>query len=381
MSNFNDDYKDARARITFNKIKKRRSGKIILITIVCLFIASSSGVAAALVMMKADLSKEYYLQDDDENISNTNKTQIQSVVKKVSESVVSVIKIINDGTGTKESNIGVGIVVDNGEYIVTSYSGIRDASSVKIKLYDDAVYNVNMVGFDSVYDVAMLKIEGQTLVPINVIDNKSKIKTGDKVISIGNPIGNSFNESIEGGMIINTRESIVFKNPEAKASESLKMIKTNVKPKYINTGAALFNLEGELIGVNNRAMAYHSEFSKNSFYMAVEDLYNITNGILDKQDSLLNYMGVYGEEAVSPRENGVEGVYAKEVTRNGIAYEAGIRPTDIIVEVNDVKVNSVSDINSIMDEFKSGDTIKCMVFKNGVYVNLDIKISDGKNKK
>ncbi|WP_346939082.1 S1C family serine protease [uncultured Clostridium sp.] len=377
MSNFNDDYKDVKARITFNKIKKKRRGKVVVITIFCLFIASLGGAVTALVM---NTEKEnYYVQgnnDDKDTEVNTTNSKFQLAAERVSQSVVSVIKVITDDKCTKETNVGVGVVIENGQYVITSYSGIEDATSVKVKLHNDIVYNASIVGFDSIYDIAMIKINGESLKPMTIAKNSTKVERGDKVISVGNPLGKSFNENIEVSTVLNTRENIVFKNRETKVSESLRMIKTSVVPKFINTGAALCNLDGELIGVNNTSMTYHNEFLKNSFYISAEDLEPIAYGILDKQDSLINHMGVYGEEAISQSEDGIDGVYAKEVTRNGLAYEAGIRPTDIIIEVNGVKVNTVSDINSIMSKFKNGDTIKYTVFKNGDYVDFEIKIPE-----
>lgn len=379
MSNFNDDYKDVKARITFNKIKKRRKGKIVVVTIFCLFIASLGGAVTALVMNGESESENFYVQgnNNDQGLEvNTTNSKIQATAEKVSQSVVSVIKVITDDKCTKETNAGVGIAVENGQYVITSYSGIADATSVKVKLQNDIVYNASTIGFDSIYDVAMIKIDGEPLRPMDIAKNSTKVERGDKVISVGNPLGKSFNENIEVSTVLSTRENIMFKNRETKVSESLRMIKTSVVPKFINTGAALCNLDGELIGVNNTTMTYHNEFLKNSFYISAEDLEPITHGILDKQDSLINHMGVYGEKAVSQRENGIEGVYAKEVTKNGLAYEAGIRPTDIIIEVNDIKVNTVNDINSIMSKLKSGETVKYKVFKNGDYVDFKIKIPE-----
>lgn len=376
MSNFNDDYKDVKAKITFNKIKKRRKGKIVAITIFCLFVASLGGAVTALVVNTEN--ENYYVQGNNNKDAevNTTNSKLQSAAHKAAQSVVSVIKVIADDKCIKETNVGVGVVIENGQYVITSYLGIEDATSVKVKLHNDIVYNASIIGFDSIYDIAMIKINGEALQPMTIAKNSTKIEKGDRVISVGNPLGKSFNENIEVSTVLNTRENIVFKNRETKVAESLRMIKTSVIPKFINTGAALCNLDGELIGVNNTTMTYHNEFLKNSFYISAEDLEPITYGILDKQDSLINHMGVYGEEAISQSENGIDGVYAKEVTRNGLAYEAGIRPTDIIVEVNGMKVNTVSDINTIMSKFKSGETIKYKVFKNGDYVDFKIKISE-----
>ncbi|MEG1870587.1 MAG: S1C family serine protease [Peptostreptococcaceae bacterium] len=379
MSNF-DDYRDCKAKITFNKVKKKRRGKIVVITVFCLFIASLGGVITAFVMIQSEENENYYIQGDDNIDSDVemNKTDLElyATTERVSKSVVSVIKIVTDDKCTMESNVGVGIVAENGEYIITNYYGIEDASSVKVKLYNDVVQNVSIIGFDSVYNIAMLKVEGEPLTPIIIAKNSTKIEDGDRVISVGNPLGKSFDENIEVTTMINTRENIVFKNKITKVSESLKMLKTSNKQKQINTGAALCNFDGELIGVNNTSMYYNDVFLDNSLYISIEDLEPIIDGILDKQDSLINQMGVYGEEAVSQREDGIEGVYVKEVTRNGIAYEAGIRPTDIIVKVNNLSVRTVSEINSIVSNFNSGDTIEYAVFKNGKYNYFNIKITE-----
>ncbi len=378
MSNF-DDYRGCKAKITFNKVKKKRRGKLVVITIFCLFIASIGGIITAIIICQKEKNENYYIQGDDNSRDDVkiseNDSEIQSATKKVAESVVSVIKINTNDECTKESNVGVGIVVKNGEYIITNYHGIEDASSIKIKLYNDIVQNVSTIGFDSVYNIAMLKVEGETLTPITIAKNSASIKEGDRVISVGNPIGKAFNENIEVTTVLNTRENIVFKNRDTKVSESLKMLKTSIKPKYINDGAALCNLDGEFIGVNN-IVAYRNDVLENSLYISAEDLQPIIDGILDKQDSLINHIGVYGEEAVSQRKDGVGGVYVKEVTRKGIAYEAGIRPTDIIVKVNNTNITTVEEINSIVSNFKSGDTIKYTVFKNGEYIDFDIKITE-----
>lgn len=378
MSNF-DDYRGCKAKITFNKVKKKRRGKLVVITIFCLFIASLGVIITAIIICQKEKSENYYIQGDDNSRDDVkrseNDSEIQSATKKVAESVVSVIKINTNDECTKESNVGVGIVVKNGEYIITNYHGIEDASSIKIKLYNDIVQNVSTIGFDSVYNIAMLKVEGETLTPITIAKNSASIKGGDRAISVGNPIGKAFNENIEVTTVLNTRENIVFKNRDTKVSESLKMLKTSIKPKYINDGAALCNLDGEFIGVNN-IVAYRNDVLENSLYISAEDLQPIIDGILDKQDSLINHIGVYGEEAVSQRKDGVGGVYVKEVTRKGIAYEAGIRPTDIIVKVNNTNITTVEEINSIVGNFKSGDTIKYTVFKNGEYIDFDIKITE-----
>ncbi|GEM_PF-2679502 len=381
MSNFNDDYKDSRANITFNQIKKKRRGKFVAFTLVCLFMASLGGAFTAMVMSSAEDDENYYFNqsnDGNEVITKESSAKLQDVASKAIKSVVSVINVIGNEETTREINVGVGIVVGDEGYIITNYYGLVNATSIKVKSYNDIIYSATLVGFDSIYDIAMLKVENSNLTPIAIAESPIDIKTGDKIMSVGNPLGKSYNGSIEIGTVISTRENIIFRNSQSKVSELLRMVKTSISPKYINTGAALCNISGELIGVNNTTMAYHNDYLENSFYISVDDLGQITDNILDKQDSLILYMGIYGEEAISQQENGIEGVYAKEVTKSGLAYESGIRPTDIITEVNGISVNCVADINDILEQQKIGDIVYFTVYKNGTYSEFNIKVPDGK---
>ncbi len=380
MSNFNDNRKESRANITFNQIKKRRRGTFVVFTIVCLFMVSLGGAFTAIIMGSSDDGNYYFNHDEtgDGVITKDSSDKLQEVAAKTVKSVVSIINVISNQNYTKEVNVGVGIVLDSRGYIISSYNNLINASRIKVKSYNDVVYDAELVGFDAAYDIAMLKVENGDLIPMPVAESPISLKAGDKVISVGNPLGKSYNGSIEVGTVLSTKESIMFRNSQSKVAELLRMIKTTVTPKYINTSAALCNMSGELIGINNTTMVYHNDYLKNSFYISVEDLSQITENILDKQDSMITYMGIYGEAAVSHQENGIEGVYTKEVIKNGLAYEAGIRPTDIITEVNNKSVSSVRDINDILGTLESGSEVDFTVYKKGSYTNFNIKIPEVK---
>lgn len=379
MSNFNDENKDSRANITFNQIKKKRRGKFVILIIICLFMVSLGSVFTAMIISGAEKKESTYINQDGERlgfISKDSSTKLQDLIGKTIKSVVSIISVVDNEEFIRETNVGTGIVLSEEGYIVSSYYSISSASTIKIKAYNDIIYKADIVGFDSIYDIALLKIEPGKLTPIDISDKPVNVKAGDKVMSIGNPLGKSYNGSIEIGTVVSTRENVMFKDSQSKVSEILKMIKTTVPPKFINSGAALFNLSGELIGVNNTTMTYHNDYLDNSFYISIDDLNQITNKILDKQDSMIDYMGIYGESAISKQEDGIEGVYAKEVTKNGLAYKLGIRPTDIITEVDGISVNCVDDINSIIENHSVGEDISFTIYKNGIYSKIHITIPD-----
>ena len=250
MSNSREDYRGPKAKITFNQIKKKRRGKFILLGLGSLFIALSSGAITAIGMNIHMKNIGYYLKQESNYSMGEEIMKLQETVKEVSKSVVSIINVTKDEDEIIEKDVGVGIAIEDGKYLLTSYECVNNADTIKVKLYNDAIRTASVIGFDSVYDIAMLKVEGTPLQPITFIAGYPKINNGDAVISIGNPTGSDYNQGISLGKIINTRENIMFRNPDTKIAENLKLIKTNVFPRSINTGAALCNLSGELIGVN-----------------------------------------------------------------------------------------------------------------------------------
>lgn len=381
MSNFDDERKMSKANIKFNQINRRRKGTFAIFTIICLFMASLGGMFTILVMKSNAQNEEYYFNSEEIGefeLSEEKSEELQDVAIKTIKSVVSIINVINNQNYTKEVNVGVGIVLDSRGYVICNYSNLVNGTSIKVKSYNDTVYEASLIGFDTVYDIAMLEVENNNLVPITIAKSPINLNNGDKIVSVGNPIGKAYNEIFEVGTILSDNETIMFRSSQSKVSELLKMIKTTIPPKYINTGAALCNTKGELIGVNNTNMVYHSDYLKNSFYISVEDLKQITENILDKQDSMITYMGIYGEAAVSQQKNGIQGVYTKEVTKNGLAYEAGIRPTDIITQVNGMPVSGVGEINDILNQLKVGTNVEFTIYKNGVYSIFTVKIPEGK---
>lgn len=373
MGNAREDYRGPKAKITFNHVKQRRRGKHLLIGIGCLCIAITSGIVTAVLVSARVRQVGYYLMQQDNSANAFEKIAgLDDTVQRLSKSIVSIIDIDTSDDQLKESNVGVGIVIGDGHYIIANYDCIDNGNAIKVKLYDDIIRNATIVGFDNIYNIAMLKVEGDPLLPISFPEDLRQISNDDTVISMGNPTGNPFDEGVEIGKITNTRETIFLKNANTACGESLKVIKTNILPRTINAGAALCNLQGELIGVNS--MSFYKDFAKSSFYISVEELQPITDGILDKQDSLIAYLGVYGEKAVSRNKEGIEGVYAKDVTKNGIGYNIGIRPTDIIVGLNDNAVSSIAEINKMIAEMSEGEKLKITVFRDGRYIDFELTI-------
>lgn len=377
MSDLKGFCKDSKGKITFKHVQRRRKGKVVMIALCCFLIVLLTAITTALLMVKHVTNVKLFLNEGNNFANSKNMIKIKEIVKDASPSMASIIAVTSEDGVVKERNVCSGIAVEDGTYMITSYNAISGANRIKVKAYDNSVYNAGIVGFDSTYDIAMIRLENGTITPVDINTKTKEAENGDVIVSVGNPDGALFNSSFYIGQVVNSGESVLFRSDEGKFAQNLKLIKTDISPKDINNCSALYDMDGNLLGINNMYIEHRNENKDTSYYISVEDLVPITSGMLDKQDSLITCLGIYGESAISQREDGVEGVYAKDVTLNGMGYQIGIRPTDIIVSIDDVKVHNVSEINDFINEVGQGTVINIKVYKNSEYVNYELKIDKG----
>lgn len=377
MSDLKGFCKDSKGKITFKHVQRRRKGKVVMIALCCFLIVLLTAITTALLMVKHVTNVKLFLNEGNNFANSKNMIKIKEIVEDASPSMASIIAVTSEDGVVKERNVCSGIAVEDGTYMITSYNAISGANRIKVKAYDNSVYNAGIVGFDSTYDIAMIRLENGTITPVDINTKTKEAENGDVIVSVGNPDGALFNSSFYIGQVVNSGESVLFRSDEGKFAQNLKLIKTDILPKDINNCSALYDMNGNLIGINNMYIEHRNENKDTSYYISVEDLVPITSGMLDKQDSLITCLGIYGESAISQREDGVEGVYAKDVTLNGMGYQIGIRPTDIIVSIDDVKVHNVSEINDFINEVGQGTVINIKVYKNSEYVNYELKIDKG----
>ena len=384
MDNFDKvDKKDLQSegKIKFNKKKKNSKNKFIVLTVLYLVVASLSGIVTAFVLnKKVEAPKTKNNNEIDSILSlpkEIDESKYISLMEKVSKSVVSVIKVVGETDRPVEIDSGSGVIFKEGGYILTNNHVVDGAKFLKVKLYNDIVYDATIVGVNYTYDLAIIKIEADNL---NVIKIGSSVGLdfGSEIISVGNPIGRAFNENTKVGYVISSSEPIITIDRKTGTHSAINVIKADILPSSINSGGALCDSNGELVGINSIAMNHAKGTIKSSFYMAIEDAKPIINELINKENSISAFLGIYGEQAVPESSKGINGFYVKEVIRDSNSYEAGLRPTDIIVEFNDKAIRSVKDLTECLSVIKPGDVVYCKVFKNGEYKTLDIKIRDKK---
>ncbi|EQB87286.1 serine protease Do [Clostridium punense] len=371
----NSREEDYSGKIKFNKKKKSYKKRFIVFTILYLVVAAISGVCTAFFINNTTVSKKHMAENIDNSITSTNgEGNYNEIANKVSKSIVAIVKVVGETDRPMEIDSGSGIIFKEGGYILTNQHVVDGAKSIKVKLYNDLVYDASIIGVNNTYDLAVIKIQAETLQPIKM-GSAVGLEQGSEVLSIGNPMGRAFHENIKQGTVLSISEPLITVDKSTGVHSALNIIQTTILPSSINSGGALCNTKGELIGINSIEMNHSKGTIKSSFYMTVEDAKQFASEILNGESLLRTVLGIYAEEARPKTQEGIQGVYVKEVSKESEAYEAGLRPTDIIVEFNGEKIKYIKDMDKAIKRIAAEEVVTCKIFRNGYYRGLDIKVN------
>lgn len=290
------------------------------------------------------------------------------VIKKVSPSLVS-ISDSEDKLVKEEYFIGniTGIIIDNSGIILTNYSGVKDKDNLYVKLSSVASTPIEakVLIQDEDMDLAIIKIDFDgELQPIKVADSET-IKEGQGIVVLGNAIGDEYIGSLIPGIITSKNERLIISEDK---SHSLLQINAPINEK--NTGGAICNSKGELVGIADLRIT--KERNEEGLYYGLQmeefkDMINSTNRFKD-------ILGIREGGVVIDEDRGVRGFYIEELDRNGSAYLANIKPTDIIVEVNGYQIVNTDDLIKLLQDKKKDDILHCKVLSAGKMKNVDIRI-------
>ncbi len=309
------------------------------------------------------------------------------VASKVLPSIVG-IEIeydINSIFGRSSSSAtGSGIIISEDGYILTNnhvvststsssslYYEVSDAISVKVKLYnDDNVYDAKIIGTDDDTDLAVIKIEKTGLTPAE-LGNSDDVKVGEYAMAIGNPLGLA--TSATSGII-----SAVNREITTTDNEKYTVIQTDAAINSGNSGGALVNSEGKVIGINTLKLS-GTGVEGIGFAIPINSTTDITKQLIEYSKVIRPYIGISGRGLTDDeitRYKLVEGVYVFEVEDFTAAQKAGIKVGDVITEIDGKKVTEVEEITNIKNEHKIGDTIKIKLYRNGEYKELDLTLEE-----
>lgn len=259
-----------------------------------------------------------------------------------------------------------GIIIDDSGIILTNYSTIKGKSDIYVKLSSVASRPIKaqILIEDESIDLAVIKIEFDgELKPIKLADSNT-IKEGQAIVVLGNAIGDEYIGSSIPGIITSKNEKW---NLDGK-KYSLLQISAPIDEK--NTGGAICNSKGELVGIAHLSITNEKNESGLYYGLQMKELQEMINST-NRFKSLL---GIVEGGIVVDKERGFSGFYIQELSKGGSAYMAGIKPTDIIVEIDDHEIVEADDIIVVLQDKQKDDILHCKVLSDGEMKYVDIKI-------
>ena len=264
---------------------------------------------------------------------------------------------------------GSGFIISEDGYILTNYHVVEQANSIKVTLVDGREYDAELVGSEEENDIAVLKIKSDTTLTPVVLGDSDKMTVGEEVVAVGNPLG-ELTFSMTKGIV-----SALDREISTDLYSSINMFQVDCAVNQGNSGGPIFNMYGEVIGIVSAK--YASETIEGlGFCIPINDVANIVTDLIE-HGKVMNkaYMGIVTADITDTmikQYNMVKGAYVNSVDKGSCAEKAGLKTGDIIVELGDNKIDSVSSLMSAKREYKSGDTATIKVWRSGDYIDLKI---------
>lgn len=281
--------------------------------------------------------------------------------------------------GPREAT-GSGVIISSDGYIVTNNHVIENATKIEIVLDDKRTYVAKLIGFDPETDLALLKIE-ETNLPYAKYGNSDKMRVGEWVLACGNPF--ELTSTITAGIISAKGRNINLLRGKNNTYAIESFIQTDAAVNPGNSGGALVNLKGELIGINTAIASSTGAYAGYSFAVPVTLVKKVMFDLLkhgEVQRALLGVMiqDVNAELAKQKGLSNNQGVYVSGVNDASAAKDAGIEAGDVIIKIDEISVNSTSELQEIVAQHSPGEKVKTTIVRNGKIIQ---KIVILKNKK
>ncbi|MBL4708684.1 MAG: trypsin-like peptidase domain-containing protein [Flavobacteriales bacterium] len=275
---------------------------------------------------------------------------------------------------------GSGVIISPDGYIVTNNHVIEKADQIKITLNNKKTYDAKVIGTDPTTDLALLKIEEDGL-PYVSYGNSDQIRVGEWVLAVGNPF--NLTSTVTAGIVsAKGRDIDILSNDPFTGNSSIEsFIQTDAAVNPGNSGGALVNTKGELIGINAAIKSNTGSFTGYSFAIPSNIVKKVVRDLKEFGNVQRAFIGVQirniDEELA--KENNIDdfnGIYVTELIENGSAKEAGIIKGDIIKEVEGVKVNSATELQAKVGEYRPGDRISIKLVRNGKSIEKEVLLKN-----
>ncbi|MCF0213386.1 MAG: Do family serine endopeptidase [Muribaculaceae bacterium] len=266
----------------------------------------------------------------------------------------------DDESSQIQQGLGSGVIISSDGYIVTNNHVIDGADRLEVTLNDNRSFNARVIGADPTTDLALLKIDASDLHVIPMGDS-DKLKVGEWVLAVGNPFG--FTSTVTSGIVSAKARSISAVTRQRKGSSIETYIQTDAAVNPGNSGGALVNLAGELVGINTAIYSNTGSYAGSSFAVPTSIVKKVVSDIRQFGAVQRAVLGVSISDLTSElqKDKGItavnEGAYVGSVSERSSAREAGIKEGDVIVAINGTPVKNVAQLQEQVSLYSPGDKI------------------------
>ena len=267
---------------------------------------------------------------------------------------------------------GSGVIVSNDGYIITNFHVIENANEIEITTNDNKTFIAEIIGSDENSDIAVLKISGSNSFPYIRFANSDQTKIGEWVLAVGNPF--NLTSTVTAGII-----SAKSRDLNDYDSKNQSFIQTDAAVNSGNSGGALVNINGDLIGINTAIQSNNAGFIGYSFAVPSNIARKIYEDILEFGDVQRGLLGVTGQSLNTELSNELnldttEGFYVNSTDKSMGAYMAGIKEGDVITKIDNVDIKKFSDLTGYLNSKRPGDILKVVIKRNSSFKTLSVNL-------
>jgi len=311
---------------------------------------------------------------------NENGNNVALVAQSAMDSVVGIttVSIQHFGFFQQEvDGVGSGVIVDSDGYILTNAHVINngETKNIKVLFNNGDEKEAKVLWYDSLLDLAILKVNASGL-PVAKLGDSDDLLIGETVVAIGNPLGLEFQSTVTSGIISGLHRSITV---DGNVIDDLIQTDASINPG--NSGGPLLNVKGEVIGINTAKITTGEGLG---FAIPINTIKPVIEQIVKTGDYKAVYIGISGVEVeLYERQLGVdlaadEGIVILQVANNSPADRAGLMNGDVIIKIDDKKIEAMSQLKKTLLNYKKGDKAKVTILRNGSEKTLEIQFSEVK---
>lgn len=279
---------------------------------------------------------------------------------------------------------GSGVIISDDGYIVTNNHVINDANKIEVILNDKRTYTADVIGTDPNTDLALLKIKEKNL-PFISYGNSDNVKIGEWVLAVGNPF--NLNSTVTAGIISAKGRNINILdhgNSNGTLAPIESFIQTDAAVNPGNSGGALVNTNGDLVGINTAIASNNGSYQGYSFAIPVNIVKKVVADLIEFGTVQRAFIGLSIQDidakfAEEKRIKQLKGVYINGLTENGAGEEAGIKIGDIVTKIEDVAVSSTSELLEQIGKFRPSDKINVTIVRNEKELILPVVLKNKEN--